>query len=380
MALQISTKQDSIFSHFNGVTLPTGKNQDDVSNDILSKYGTMIADIGYTYHTTVSISRFWLNGFVLREKLHQSLTEALNKVKQNNCESKIRWQQHQNLQEEIKINCTNYLAYFQSEYASDCHYEIQKLSEQCFGDNCDEVDIKKINELMKQMDTEMIKQFENSLWQQVYGAIYSLIAMGFTLRKTCSQIKLSKTYRESDKLRLSIKKVEEYIEESESYIKSYAIPTNKLSDLVQTKESYSSAWQNLKYGRISINFAKRELDMILLEIDAHSQSIEQSRDNHIGGTINNVIRLIGNGIQFMQTPTAILTSTALMLYGTITGMEITTIAGHTLGIYWSQEEINKLNELKDEINKLQENINNIFSIIELIEEKLTHLRAEEKIN
>ncbi|CAF1325479.1 unnamed protein product [Rotaria sp. Silwood1] len=209
---------------------------------------------------------------------------------------------------------------------------------------------------MKQMDTEMIKQFENSLWQQVYGAIYSLIAMGITLRKTCSQIKLK------------------------SYVKSYAIPTNKLSDLVQTKESYSSAWQNLKYGRISINFAKRELDMILLEIDAHSKSIEQSRDNHIGGTINNVIKLIGNGIQFMQTPTAILTSTGLMLYGTITGMEITTIAGHTLGVYWSQEELNKLNELKDEMNKLQENINTIFSIIELIEEKLTHLRAEEKIN
>jgi hypothetical protein len=109
----------------------------------LSEYATIVADAGYTYHTTFNTIRFWSNGFTLREKLHENLTQALDKVKQNNCESKLCWEQHPNLREELKTNCTNLLIHFQSDYA---HLEIQQLSDKCFGDNLKEVDTTRIDE------------------------------------------------------------------------------------------------------------------------------------------------------------------------------------------------------------------------------------------
>ena len=119
--------------------------------------------------------------------------------------------------------------------------------------------------------------------------------------------------------------------------------------------------------------------MTLSEINAHSQSVQQSRDIHVSGIINNAIQLIGNRVQYMQTPTALLTSLALALYGAITGIEVTSIAGHALGVYWSQEELNKLNELKQDMNELQDRVNDIFSTIASIEQKLTLIDKKRKI-
>jgi hypothetical protein len=379
MTLQKSLTQGNTDGNFFDASLKADINRSDISNDILSKYGGILADIGYTYHTTVSLTRFWLNGFTLREKLHQSLMEAFNKAEQNNRQS-ICWQQHLDLRDEIKTNCTKFLSHFQSEYAPDCHNEMQQLSDQCFGDKSHEVDTTKMSELLKKMDKEMTKQFESSLWQQVYGAAFSLIAMGITLRKTCAQIKSSQTYHDSDKLRLSIQRIEEYLQESDVYIKAYNVPIHQLTGLVSTQQSYSAALNDLKYGKRSLNFAKRELNVILLEVETHSKSIEQSRDNHVSGIANNTIRLIGHGVQFMETPASILTSTALSLYGFVTGIEITTIAGHALGVYWSQEEINKLNELRHEMNEFEEKINEIFSTITRIEEKIANIKEEENIH
>ncbi|CAF1136184.1 unnamed protein product [Didymodactylos carnosus] len=348
----------------------TPKNQQNASNDKLNKYRDIFADIGYNYHITKNIIKFWSDGFAVRQALHESLTKVLNEIQQNSCESNLRWQKHQKLQEEIKVNCTRYLTHFQSEYAPDCHQEFQQLSDQCFGDNSNEVDQTKINQLIKKMDTEMIKKFEDSLSHQVWGATFSLIAMCIMVQKTSGEIKNSKTYRESDKLRSSIQKVEDGIEESESYLKPYEVPINRLSDLIRTQESYS-ALRDLKYGKQAIDFAKRELYMILSEIDAHSESIQQRKDINVHRIINNTIKLIGNGVLYMQTPRALLTSAALASYGAITGIEVTSIAGHAFGVYWSQEELTKLSELKQDMNELQDCVNDIFLTISLIEQKLT---------
>lgn len=145
------------------MALQGSTNEQNTGNGILSKYGVIFADMGYTYHTTRNIIQFWISGFEMRETLYESLAKASDQIKQNSRGSNICWQQHQELQEELKANCTKYLNHFQSEYAPDCHYEIQQLSDQCFGDNSCQIDEAKINQLKAKMDVEMIKKFEHSL-------------------------------------------------------------------------------------------------------------------------------------------------------------------------------------------------------------------------
>jgi hypothetical protein len=79
-------------------------------------------------------------------------------------------------------------------------------------------------------------------------------------------------------------------------------------------------------------------------------------------------------MQFASTPSFLLSTTAQALFAANGGLHIVNTIGHSIGFYWSHEEIHKLEEIQHEMKTLEATMKDSFEKIEYGMKKLEQIK------
>ncbi|CAF4468972.1 unnamed protein product, partial [Didymodactylos carnosus] len=131
---------------------------------------------------------------------------------------------------------------------------------------------------------------------------------------------------------------------------------------------------NLNRAKFESEYAQKELEMILKGIKHHLEKLSSNRTNHAVAAILSLLNVGATIVQWVTIPAFMLSNLGRGLYIANGGLQAANVIGHSLGFYWTHEEINKLEEEQQKMNDLEGSIKDSFKKIEYGMQKLEKIK------
>ncbi|CAF1691378.1 unnamed protein product, partial [Adineta ricciae] len=93
------------------------------------------------------------------------------------------------------------------------------------------------------------------------------------------------------------------------------------------------------------------------------ESLLSRRSDYINNILTSVLDLAVTAVEFATTPTNILSKTVKTLFATKFGLETFNVIGHSVGFYWTAEEIVQLEQNQNVFKELNAKIEDLFEKI-----------------
>ncbi|UJR18008.1 hypothetical protein I4U23_004909 [Adineta vaga] len=226
-------------------------------------------------------------------------------------------------------------------------------------------DIKiELNSVESKLHETMFNRVERMVIGEITKTVARTIYMIVTVNNTVNLIKQSKQFRESIQLQKLINKTTEYLDQAE---KHYQIVDDEIQEIEKTFFIYIKENQlenialHLKIAKLECENAEKELNWILNDIQQHMKSLISNKNNYFYDIASSLIDLGVTVYEYICIPTSILSKTAKLLFAGNTGLRMVNIVGYSIGFYWTQEEITKLEEYQNTCQNLKIKITDSFS-------------------
>ncbi|CAF1199898.1 unnamed protein product [Adineta ricciae] len=231
------------------------------------------------------------------------------------------------------------------------------------------------------LNNKMIAQVQNMVKGQTMKAAYRTYNMIKNLKETYDVIQKSEQYRKSIHLQLALNNSKAYIDKAEE---NYLMAIDEMKKIEITNEAYI---EPLKLEKITIKLEKSQFECekanqtvvtILSGIQQQMESLLSRRSDYINNILTSVLDLAVTAVEFATTPTNILSKTVKTLFATKFGLETFNVIGHSVGFYWTAEEIVQLEQNQNVFKELNAKIEDLFEKIAYGLEKIEKMKYYNK--
>ncbi|CAF1088088.1 unnamed protein product [Rotaria sordida] len=228
-----------------------------------------------------------------------------------------------------------------------------------------QIKIEKLENLISKLNSKLSKQLRTMLFGDCVKAAYQIYAMYNTLQDTCLLIRNAEQYRQSSALQQDLTDINDSLTEAKHFYELAKTTIDQISSQGHsTQDTLLYVKNNLVNAKCQTQCAQTKLESILKDINRHLQCLSFNKKNHSIAIGQTIFSFGISAVQFVTTPDFAITNLTKGLFGLNTSFQAANVIGHSYGFYWTQEEIQKLNELHVKMDKLGKNIKESFENIE----------------
>ncbi|CAF3331024.1 unnamed protein product [Rotaria sp. Silwood2] len=335
------------------------------------------ASIGSILHSAYTHITSWKGFCESYEDLQSKLSRILNTV-----------QTPINATKNLKLTEASYKDLCEkcermSSYSKDYfNFDVQNELVDAVGGGKTAIDREKLNNLISKMNKTVSRQLEKMLIFECLKTAAQTAAMIITLCNTWSVIRESKQFRQLHDFQATSIKIEEYLQKADKYWKKAHNEIERIenqSEYSPTQHELDKISFDLDKANFECECARRVLETIFIEIKQKKKSLSTNRLNH--GTNIGVagVNLAINVLEFVTTPTKAVSTLAKGLFAVNTLFQTTNVVGHSIGFCLSYNEICKLEEYQQEMNKLSKTIEDSLEKINYSKQKMIHFQQRIEI-
>lgn len=200
----------------------------------------------------------------------------------------------------------------------------------------------------------------------VASSAFSTGLMIHSLSMTCDTINKSEQFRKSSMLQQETTKIIKHLDKAEKFYQTADNEINQIemtSDIFIKQNMLEKIALNLDRANFECERAQQILRNIVGDIHQKMEELLSAKKSHADGFRSSLVRLIVTAIEYALKPASSLTNLAKFFFGTSVCMQTVNAAGHSRGLYWTQDEIQKLKEHQDKLNVLEMKMQNSFGEI-----------------
>ena len=228
----------------------------------------------------------------------------------------------------------------------------------------------------KLQDNMMTRVKEMVQWQLVRAGVRTMVMIK-NIKETYELIKHSTQYRESTELQLALNNSKQHLDQAEKF---YRIATDRMNPIDDT---FDINIQQHQFDRIAFDLNRSQLECekaeqtvanILKDIQLKMNSLISAKKDYGSNIITSVLDLTVTVIEYATTPTHILSTAVKTLFATKAGFESLNIIGHSVGFYWTVDEITQLENNQNVFKELNTKVKDLFDKINYGLEKLDEMK------
>jgi len=221
--------------------------------------------------------------------------------------------------------------------------------------------------------TDNLNRVELRVWFSIAASAVETGLMIHGLFTTCDTIKKSEQFRESSMLQKETTKILAHLAKAEEFYRTADNEINPIeitSDIFIKENMLEKIDLNLGRAKLECERAQQVLGKILNDIHQQMEKLLSAKQSHANGFRVSLLRLIYTFIEYLLKPASHLTNLAKLFFTTNVCMQTANTAGHSIGWYWTNDEIHKLKEHKGKLNELEMKMKNSFDEINYGMERL----------
>lgn len=279
---------------------------------------------------------------------------------------------------DLRECCSKAASYSKDYFQFDLQCEVTEA----VGDGINSIDKEKLEKLLSKLTASMTKQLEQMLWGELVKTVAQTAQTIGELVKTYFIIRESEQYRKSPTLQQATVRINENLEKARNF---YQNATNEIDRIENTPNVHPTQYilgqigLNLDRARLESDCARREIETIMRDIAQNLRRLSSERTSH---AVNIGQSLLNTGVTIVQwtyTPLFLLSTTAKALFVANGGLQAANVIGHSIGFYWSNEEIQKMEKIQDEMKALEATMEDSFKKIQYGAEKLESLKRRMEV-
>ena len=341
---------------------------DPTTNDLTGKTAASYLDItakltnfGITVHGAWKCVTSWKQCFGSYEELKVTLSKILSFSKSPKYAQKPLKLSPQTCSN-INQCCSNVVKYSKDYFSFDVQSEVIEA----VGDSKSPINTEKLEKLLSKLNASMARQLESMLYAELVKTATQTAIMIGTLFKTRHLIRESKQYRESSSVKNSTEKIKEGLTKANNFYQAANSEINRIENtpiVVPTSYVLGQIALNLDRAKFESDCVREKLEVILRDIGQKLESISSRRTSHGVDIGLSAVNVVATAVQYALTPTFVLTDLAKVLFAANGSLHAINTIGHSVGFYWTHEEIHKLEELQHEIQTLEAAMKDSFENI-----------------
>jgi hypothetical protein len=235
----------------------------------------------------------------------------------------------------------------------------------------------RLNKFESKLHKGMMNRVENMVKGELVKTAVRTSSMILNIVKTTDLIKKSKEFRESPELQVAIDETIEYLDKAQQF---YRTADNEIIRIQITSDIHIEPNILVKIA-LDLNQAKFEcvkadqnVKNVLNDINQKMKSLLSTKKDHLANFATSVLDLTLTIFEYVNTPSNALSGMAKMLFATNAGVQTLNTIGHSIGFYWTQDEIIKLEENQHVFDELKIKVTDSFDKIYYGMEKLEKIK------